>query len=172
MTTRSNYRSPALAPRGHRARAAAHERHDEASALLDAPVEQAFAFLDDWVLGWRVSVEADARSGRMVGSHVTTRGSMIGVTLELEEVVVQREPPLRKAWEALRVPLAVIERYRVGFELTPHGGSCTLRVFMDYELPDGEQRWLGRLLGPFCARRYVRRMAEDASRYFTGRHAL
>jgi len=81
--------------------------------------------------------------------------------------VVQREPPLRKAWETIDAHLLVIDQYRLGFELEPRGEACHLRVFIDYDWP---RRDLGRLGAALFAKRYARwctqRMVDDAAKQF------
>jgi len=102
-------------------------RHHESSALLNASVEESFAYLDDFrqlsshmarpsamMAGSRMAIETDERDGRAVGSKVRMSGSMLGMRLALEEVVVEREPPLRKAWQTLAC--AHFHRLRVARE--------------------------------------------------------
>jgi hypothetical protein len=154
--------------------------HHESGALLNAPVEAAFAYLDDFrklsahmeqssgmMLGSRMKIETDSAQGRSVGSRVRMNGSMMGMTVALEEVVVEREPPIRKAWETVDARLIVIGQYRLGFELEPKGRASTVRVFIDYSLPTKwPARWLGRLLGAVYARWCTERMAAEAMKYF------
>lgn len=148
--------------------------------ILAAPVERAFAYLDDFealsahmekrstiMLGSSMSIATDELGGRAVGSKVRMSGRMLGMMLALEEVVTEREPPLRKAWQTLDARLLVIGQYRLGFELTPDGNRSALRVFIDYDLPLAwPARWLGRLLGRIYARWCTGRMADDAARHF------
>jgi hypothetical protein len=55
----------------------------------------------------------------------------------------------------------------MGFELLPRGGHSELRVFIEYELPQGAvARWLGRLFSGMYARWCTRRMVEDAVKHF------
>ena len=154
--------------------------HHETSATLNASIEAAFAFLDDFrklsahmekpsamMLGSAMAIETDERGGRAVGSSVRMRGKVFGMTFELSEVVTEREPPLRKAWETVDARLLVIGQYRLGFALQPDGNRSKLRVFIDYCLPQGGfGRWLGRLLGGTYARWCTRRMASDAIKHF------
>jgi hypothetical protein len=90
---------------------------------------------------------------------------MMGVVLSLEEVVTERKPPFQKAWETVDAKLLVIGPYRLGFELTPHGTTSKLRVFIDYDLSE-KHRWLGRLFGKMYARWCTERMATDAAKHF------
>ena len=112
--------------------------------MLEAPIEVAFAYLDDFrklsahmeqssgmMMGSRMTIEMDEKGGRAVGSKVRMRGKMLGMTLALEEVVTQREPPRLKAWQTVDANLLVIGQYRLGFELVPEGGRTAVRVFID-----------------------------------------
>lgn len=114
-----------------------------------------------------MEILTDDGGGRAVGSHVRMSGKVMGMSLSLEEVVIQREPPLRKAWETIDARLLVIDQYRLGFELEARGEVCGLRVFIDYNWP---QRALGRLAAALLAKSYARwctqRMVEDAAKQF------
>lgn len=155
-------------------------RHHESVALLNAGIGEAFAYLDDFrqlsahmekssamMLGSRMTIETDERGGRAVGSKVRMRGTMMGIDLALEEVVVEREPPRRKAWQTLAARLLVIGQYRLGFELEPAGPATRARIHIDYDVADsGLACWLGRLFGARYARWCTERMAADAARHF------
>jgi uncharacterized membrane protein len=159
--------------------------HSESSVVLNAPVEAAFSYLDDFrklsshmeqssgmMMGSRMTIEMDERAGRVVGARVRMRGTVMGLRLDLEEVVTEREPPFRKAWETIEARLLVIGQYRLGFELSPQGDASKLRVFIDYSLPQKPPaRWLGQLFSGAYARWCTNRMARDASRYFIARPA-
>ena len=110
----------------------------------------------------------DAQHGRSVGSHIVLRGRVFGFRLYLDEVMIMREPPLKKTWETVGQPrLLVIGSYRMGFELMPDGTSSRLRVAIDYELPaKGMPRLLGRLFGRSYAQWCTRRMVRDAQHSF------
>jgi hypothetical protein len=156
-------------------------QHAESSGLVHAAPEYVFAYLDDharlsshmsrssWMLGGgRMELTLDSQQGRSVGSVIRLDGVAFGVRLFVEEVVTERRPPYRKAWETVGVPrLLVIGAYRMGFELGPDTHSSRLRVFLDYELPaHGIERWLGRALGGYYARWCARRMLVDAVKRF------
>jgi len=160
--------------------------HAEYSVAVQAGVERVFDWLDDqtrlaqhmgkrsWKMGWgKMEVELDAQRGRAVGSHIVLRGQVFGIRLYLDEVVVAREPPLRKSWETVGAPrLLVVGPYRMGFDLEPEGSTARLRVWIGYELPrQGVSRLLGRLFGQSYARWCVRQMAEDARRSFARKSA-
>ena len=124
-------------------------RHDESTALVHAPIDEVFAYLDDpmalsahmgkssmMMMGSKMSTEVDAGGGRVIGSKIRMRGSVMGIPVSLEEVVIERQPPRRKLWETIGTPrLLVLAHYRMGFELTPKGDSSLVRVFIDYSLP-------------------------------------
>ena len=151
--------------------------HAETRASVRAPAERVFAHLDDplrlaahmtkrsWMMaGSRMSVETDAGGGRAVGSTVRLHGRVLGIRLELEEAITEREPPLRKICETIAEPrLLVIGAYRMGFEITPAIDRCALRVYLDYARPrPGVSRWLGTLFGGSYARWCTRRMVHEA----------
>lgn len=158
--------------------------HGESSALLDATVERAFAYLDDFkalsghmekrsmaMMGSRMRIDTDALGGRAVGSKVRMAGRVLGLRLSLDEVVMERRPPLAKAWQTVNAKLLVIGDYRLGFDIAPRGAGCAVRVFIDYDLPSGwPGRWLGWLLGRSYAQWCTRKMAQDAARHFGGLH--
>ncbi len=115
-----------------------------------------------------MEVELDGQRGRAVGSHIVLHGRILGVRLFLDEVVIERRPPLKKSWETVGEPrLLVIGLYRMGFDLESIGATSRLRVAIDYQLPNkGMSRLLGRMFGRAYAKWCARQMAEDAQRYF------
>ena len=156
--------------------------HSERTRIVTASADAVFSHLDDhnrlaghmsqssWLMaGSRMTIEIDAAKGRSTGSHIHLRGLVLGIPIQVEEVVTEHEPPFRKAWETIGVPkLLVIGHYKMGFEIRPQDASSLLRVFIDYDLPE---RWLtrllGRLLGSFYARWCTESMAKDAAAYFS-----
>lgn len=156
--------------------------HDESSSVVAAPAERLFDLLDDhsrmsahmsgrsWMMGGgRMVTAMDEGQGRRIGSHIRLDGRAFGVRLELDEVVIERDPPRRKLWETVGEPrLLVIGAYRMGFDVAPDGLRSVLRVFIDYALPEhGVARWLGRVFGRWYARWCTRRMVSDAAREFS-----
>jgi hypothetical protein len=156
-------------------------RHYEHSALIPASPDSVFAYVDDqtrlsshmsrpsWRMGGgRMEIELDSGRGRSVGSHIRLKGRVFGIPLGVNEIVTERNPLRRKVWETTDSPeLLVIGHYRMGFEITPSEPGSTLRVFIDYALPDKPPaRWLGYLF----ARRYAAwctiQMVEDALNHF------
>jgi len=154
--------------------------HCESKVLLAATVEEAFAYLDDFkalsahmekrsatMMGSRMRITTDALGGRAVDSRVRMEGRVLGLRVALAEVVTEREPPSKKVWQTVDTKLLVIGDYRLGFEISPNGGSSAVRVFIDYDLPDGwSGRWLGRLLGGLYARWCTQKMVQDAASHF------
>ena len=154
-------------------------RHEERTVFVDAFPENVFAFADDhealaehmgassWVmLGGRMNTTLDDRHGQEVGSHVRMSGQVLGIPLDLDEVVVERVPPWEKAWGTVGVPrLLVIGRYRMGFEVLWHEAGVAFRTFIDYELP-GQHRCLGYLLGEMYARWCVDQLSKSVTRRF------
>lgn len=93
---------------------------------------------------------------------------MLGLHFFVEEVVTERDPPAHKAWETRGMPqLLVIDHYRMGFDITPHPSGSQVRVFIDYNRPT---KLVGQLLSFLFAGLYarwcVRRVADDAARFF------
>lgn len=95
---------------------------------INASADALFDFLDDqerlgqhmekpsMLMGGRMTYAFDGAKGRAVGSVIRMGGSVLGLTLSVEEVVVERTPPFRKAWERRGRPhLLVIGAYRMGF---------------------------------------------------------
>ena len=156
-------------------------RHDESVIDLPARDDDVFAHLDDhsrlsghmsqssWMmLGSRMELHVDEGKGQRVGSVIRLDGKVLGLSLHVEEAVIERTPPSKKVWETIGDPsLLVIGPYRMGFEIKPDRQRSTLRVFIDYDLPrTGLGRWLGPLLGPLYAQWCTRQMAQDAKAHF------
>ena len=158
----------------------------ESSGLVQSPMDQVFAHLNDhtrlsshmgessWRMGGgRMETEIDSGRGQKVGSRIVLSGRVFGVELSVEEIVTERNPPCRKVWETTGTPkLLVIGRYRMGFELSAQGNDSVLRVFIEYALPGrGPARWLGRLFGRYYARWCTQKMVDDAVKHFESRPA-
>lgn len=82
-------------------------RHDECTVFVAGIPEKVFAFADDhskvsahmsvssWMmLGGKMTTATDAERGQNVGSHITMTGNVLGIQLSLDEVVVERPPPV------------------------------------------------------------------------------
>jgi hypothetical protein len=153
----------------------------EASAQVPATAEALFAFLDDpsslgghmekpsaMMLGGSMRYAFDAGGGQAIGSLISMKGNVLGLSLTLDEVITERSPPTRKVWETRGAPnLLLMGPYRMGFEIAVNGAQSRLRVFIDFDLP---QRGLSQLLGAWFGRGYARwcvsRMAKDAKLHF------
>lgn len=120
------------------------------------------------MLGSRMSIEVDANGGRAIGSRIRMHGSMLGISIALEEVITERQAPHRKVWRTIGTSkLLIMAHYRMGFEVTPRGESSLLHVFIDYSLPTSVPgSWLGRLFGSVYAHWCTNRMVDDAVKHF------
>ena len=160
---------------------AVFSHHFEASAIIAAPPNDVFAYADDptrlsshmrqssWMMGGsRMETALDASGGQTVGSRIRLSGRVFGLELSVDEVVIERVPPQRKAWQTTGSPrLLVIGHYRMGFEIASLEHGSLLRVYIDYALPESvPARWLGLLFGGYYARWCTRRMASDAVKRF------
>src|SRR5689334_5486609 len=99
--------------------------HDASTVAVTATAESLFALVDDqtrlsshmsqssWRMGGgKMKIETDAFGGKRVGSKIRLSGNVMGVALWLKEVVTDREPPYRKAWDTIGQPrLLVIGPY-------------------------------------------------------------
>lgn len=155
-------------------------RHYEESALIQASPKTLFAFVDghlhlsshmgrsSWMMGGgRMKTETDKRNGRSVGSHIRLSGKVLGISLFVDEVVTQREPPRMKVWETVGNPkLLVVGNYRIGLKISGENGISRLCVFIDYELPAAGARWLGYLFGGIYAKWCVRQVLKSAREKF------
>lgn len=108
--------------------------------------------------------EHDPHEGRTAGFAT----DIARLPPSLEEVVAERRRPHRKTLRAFGRPdLLVIGVYQLGFEIRPAGKFCILRVFVNYNHPSsGIGRLLGSMFGQFCARWWIRRVAEGVATHF------
>lgn len=150
-----------------------HLLHAAAQGLVAASPQELFEHLDDplhlarhmerrsmAMMGSSMRIDTDAQRGRVVGSLIRMHGRMMGIPLELEEIVIERDPPRGKAWQTIGEPrLVVIGPYRMGFTIEPASAGGLLTVWIDYQLPASRLgRWLGRPLAPLYARWCCQRM--------------
>lgn len=118
------------------------------------------------MMGSKLWTKIDEDQGQAIGSHIRMGGRVMGVPVELDEIVTERAAPAHKAWETVGAPkLIVIGPYRMAFDITPHEGTSDLRVSIDYALPP-KNAWLGRLFGATYARWCVRQMTGDVKMHF------
>lgn len=110
----------------------------------------------------------DAGRGQRLGSVIRLSGRVFGIALFVEEIVTERQPPVRKVWKTIGDPkLLVIGHYRMGFILSPCAEGSALCVFIEYDLPEKTAfRWLGRLFALHYARWCTQSMVNDAIKYF------
>jgi hypothetical protein len=99
------------------------------------------------MMGSKMSTEVDAGGGRVIGSKIRMRGSVMGIPVSLEEVVTERQAPNIKLWETIGNPrLLVLAHYRMGLT--------------------APESWLGSLFGAVYARWCTKWMANDAAEHF------
>lgn len=152
-----------------------------ADALVSAAPEHVFARLDDQTRlaahmqqpsammgGGRMTYDFDAGRGQVVGSHIKMGGSAFGLSLFVDEVLTERDPPRRKVWRTVGAPrLIIIGAYEMGFSCEGDGAGTRLQVWISYDLP---RSFLGGLAGILFAGWYARwcvqRMSSDAVRCF------
>ena len=110
-----------------------------------------------------MSIDTDAHGGRAVGSHIRLSGRMLGLTLDVECVVVKRVPNEIKEWETVGTPrLLVIGPYRMFVRISPHNDRCIVTIAIDYAMPTAAwERILAGAFGRVYARWCVRQMARD-----------
>lgn len=152
--------------------------HEESRGTVKASPTEVFSRLDDhtrlsahmsrrsWKMGWgKMETVLDDGRGKTIGSHIVLRGRVFGVSLYVDEVVIIREPPIRKSWETVGSPrLLIIGPYRMSFELSESEPYQTLvSVRIDYDPTPG---LLGQLFGRSYATWCTRQMLRDAQRAF------
>jgi hypothetical protein len=159
-----------------------YPRHDEYSVKVNASTGEVFHYLDDhmnlsshmakssfMMAGSTMILQTDAQEGRKLGSVIVMRGKMLGLPLFVNQVVTERHPPLRKAWQTVGPQrLFVLDQYEMGFELRRFKGMTVVRVFIDYSLPEkGAGKWLGELFGSMYARWCTKQIAHVALKHFS-----
>lgn len=151
------------------------DRQYEESAVIDASPEAVFAVVDNHAAlsahmtepsvmmgGGRMETTVDEGGGQKVGSHIRMKGTAFGLSLFLDEVITEYEPPYRKVWETVGdVRLIIIGHYRWSNSIEPRGDRSLLRVSLKYDLPSNNS-WLGRLFGGLYAKWCVRQMINTA----------
>jgi len=155
--------------------------HFEASTFVAAPADSVFAYADDparmsshmskssWMMGGgRMRTELDAGRGQTVGSRIRLSGRVFGLDFAVDEIVIERVPPQRKAWQTIGSPrLLVIGHYRMGFEIASQENGSLLRVYINYALPQNMlARPFGLLFGRYYARWCTRQMVSNAAERF------
>jgi hypothetical protein len=154
--------------------------HEQAEAVVAAPREQLFHFIDDprhlaahmsgrtWRTGGTtMHLTLDAGGGRRPGSRMRLEGRVLGIRLAVDTEVIEREPPVRKTWQTVGEPqLLVIGSYRMSVAIHRVPAQSSVVVRIDYALPanrrDALSRWLARAYARWC----VRRMVSDVAHAF------
>lgn len=112
-----------------------------------------------------MTTETDAGRGQAVGSHIRMKGSAFGMTIELDEVVIEHERPRLKSWQTVGDPkLVVIGNYRISVTLEPSADGTGVRIRIDYDLP--RVAWLGRLFGRTYAKWCIDQMLKGVTKQF------
>lgn len=155
-------------------------RHYEDSVFIPVPPSELFTYVDNhrnfsshmnkssWMMGGGSMItEIDEGKGQKVDSHIRMNGKVFGIKLFLEEIVTQHESPYKKAWETVgSIRLLVIGHYEMGLEIKPQNQGASLKVFINYELPESNTRWLGYLFGRMYAKWCVGQMIKGARDHF------
>lgn len=153
----------------------------EHTVSIPVTADVLFEYLDDprrlgahmetssWMMaGSRMEYQFDTAEGKSEGAKIRLRGEMMGLSLDVEEVVTEHQPPCRKTWKTVGSPrLLVIGNYEMGFFIKPSPLASELTVHISYELPPFPWNLVGYLLGGIYSRWCVRRMATDAVHHFT-----
>jgi hypothetical protein len=158
-----------------------YQKHFEEMVEVAADANSVFNYADNplnfsshmskssWMMGGsKMETKTDDGKGQRLGSHIMMKGNIFGINLFLNEVIIQHEPPNKKAWETVgKINLAVIDHYKLGFEVTPTNNYSSLKVYIDYNLPNTwKTRWLGVLLGEMYAKWCVRQMSQEVKKHF------
>jgi hypothetical protein len=155
--------------------------HLEDSVHINATPETVFAFADNphnfsshmnqssmMMAGSKMETRTDEGRGMQSGSHIMMEGRVLGYHIFLDEIVTIHEPPKRKAWQTVGdINLLVIDHYILGFDIRPDDTGSSLRVYIDYSLPTGKTRVLGRLFGKMYANWCIRQMLDGVSKHFS-----
>jgi len=156
-------------------------RHYEKSIFISTDPETLFAYANDhsrfsshmsqssWMMGGgKMDMQMDNGRGRAVGSHIRLKGYAFGIKLFLDEVITQYDPPRRKAWQTVgSLKLLVIGHYLMGMDIAAQNKGSTIKVFIDYELPEAlSSRWIGYLFGGIYAKWCVGQMLRDIQKHF------
>lgn len=155
-------------------------RHYEESVIIPFSAEKVFNFVNDhsnlsshmgkssWMMGGgKMETSTDEGKGQKVGSHIKMDGRVFGINLFLDEVVTEYTPPFKKVWQTVGKPkLLVVGNYTMGIEIASQQEKAKLKVFIDYDLPNGGSKVLGYLFGQMYAKWCVRQMLDAAKNNF------
>lgn len=154
--------------------------HYQNNIFILASPEKIFNYIDDhnnlsahmqkssWLMGGsKMSIELDKGKGKNIGSHIKMNGKVFGISLFLDEEIIQYNPPNEKSWKTVGdIRLLVIGHYILGFSIRSESNGSKLTVFIDYEMPS-KNYWLGYLFGNMYAKWCVNRMLKDTAQHFT-----
>ncbi|MBO9670714.1 MAG: hypothetical protein J7485_09375 [Sphingobium sp.] len=157
-----------------------YRHHFAKTVAVRAKPDALFAYVDDherlashmmrssmMMAGNRMEISFDDKQGRAIGAVIGMSGRMLGINLELKEVVTERIDSESKVWETIGTPrLYVIGHYRMGFSMARQDDGSAFTVFIDYNHPEGAWAWLGWLLGGFYSRWCVVSMADGVAAHF------
>lgn len=156
-------------------------RHFEDSVLVEAPVNEIFAYADNhanfsshmnkssWMMGGgKMITQTDESKGQKVGSHIKMTGNIFGINLFLDEVITIHEPPYNKQWQTIgKINLLVIDHYKLGFNIKSEKPSSDFKVYIDYDMPKSPKtRLLGIFFGDMYAKWCVHQMTKGVESYF------
>lgn len=155
--------------------------HYEETTHLHIPIKEVFAYADNhnnfsahmnskqgMMMGGKFETIIDKGKGQTEGSHIIMKGSVLGISLFLDEIITTHDPPYRKKWQTVgEVKLLVIDHYELGFELLPKDNGSEFRVYIDYNLPPSfPGKFLGLALGGMYAKWCVHQMISGVETRF------
>jgi hypothetical protein len=158
-------------------RVAAPRRHLAEVVFIGAAPHAVFAYLDDFqnlgghmsqrsmaMMGSRLRLERVSEHATGVGARYRWHGRILGLPVDLTEVVTEWRLDQRKSWQTVGAPrLIVMAGYRMGFSVVPGDGGSLLTIEIEYDIPRSPiGRLLSWLLGDAYARWCLRRMGRDA----------
>jgi hypothetical protein len=149
------------------------------TVAIHGPAHVVFEFLDDFarlgghmsqrsmaLLGSRLDLDRLSPQATGVGARYRWHGRILGLAVDLTEVVTEWVRDRRKAWQTVGEPrLIVMSGYRMGFTVAQGQSDSALTVEIEYDPPRTRGgRLLAWLLGDAYARWCLRRMCRDAKR--------
>ena len=157
--------------------------HYETHARDGGTAETLFSHLDDhnrlsghmskssWMMAAHAWISSSTpRKDRLSARGFVSKGRALASPLFVEEVVTERTPPLRKAWQTARCAEAARDRpYRMGFEIIPYTScvpACVFSSTMRCQAPGLCAGSAGSCAGGFYARWCTEKMADDAAQAF------
>lgn len=139
------------------------------SAMIDAPAEHVFAYVDDIrnlarhmsergsmpMMGSKLSLEITSPEATGIGATYHYSGRVIGLAIDFSEAVTQYVPGREKVWRTIGQPrLLIIDSYEMRVLVEPISArDARLTIRNDYELP---RSGLWRLIGRTLAESYAR----------------